>query len=230
MVSPRRRSQPIYELLVWRTYEPDPLAWLPGDALLAMNGLPIIVLSLVGQIATRMHNDGFVHGDLRAADALYGKTHTGFDSLGVRRGWHDIHSCHSASRIRQMLCRVIWFRARMTVGDWKTTDQPTESFRSPTIVAKWQWIWQCRYVYQIIVRTDKPNVNHQKKRRHFYQTRLILKPSSVDTTWGSSAAVVKLHSPRATCCNISNTAIEIYFFMGAHYFFMGAHCTIHTRL
>ena len=86
MVSPRRRSQPIYELLVWRTYEPDPLAWLPGDALLAMNGLPIIVLSLVGQIATRMHNDGFVHGDLRAADALYGKTHTGFDLLGVSRG------------------------------------------------------------------------------------------------------------------------------------------------
>ena len=56
MVSPRRRSQPIYEILVWRTYDPDPLAWLPGDALLAMNGLPIIVLSLVGQIATRMHN------------------------------------------------------------------------------------------------------------------------------------------------------------------------------
>ena len=48
-------------------------------------------LSLVRQIVTRMHANGFVHGDLRAANALYGKAHNNgtkvilidFDSSGV---------------------------------------------------------------------------------------------------------------------------------------------------
>lgn len=48
-------------------------------------------LALVRQIVMRMHNDGFVHGDIRAASTLYAKTHNNgmkvilidFDSSGV---------------------------------------------------------------------------------------------------------------------------------------------------
>ena len=48
-------------------------------------------LSLVREIVTRMHNNGFVHGDLRAANTLYGRTQNNrrkvllidFDASGV---------------------------------------------------------------------------------------------------------------------------------------------------
>ena len=73
-----------------------------------------------------MHNDGFVHGDLRAANALYGKTQNNrtkvllidFDASGVE-GTARYPFLPFSIPYSPDAAAWCWFRARMTFGDWK---------------------------------------------------------------------------------------------------------------